>query len=195
MNVREHDDSSLQSDNDTIGAAGATSCEAEAEAAEEKIERLSKALAEAEARSKEYLDGWQRERASFANYRKRIEQERESLSLAGCAEAICEMLPVFDDLTRACDSMPDDIAAHPWANGICLAVRKFEQALDRLGVQPIEAKGCHFDPRIHEAVTYEEAEGCEAGEVIGEVERGFKMGDRILRCSRVRVARGKNEAD
>jgi len=195
VNVREHDDSRLQPDNEAIGTAGAASHAAEAEAMEEKIERLSKALAETEAQSKEYLEGWQRERASFANYRKRIEQERESLSLAGCADAVCEMLPVFDDLTRACNNIPDDIANHPWANGICLAVRKFEQALDRLGVQPIEAKGCRFDPRIHEAVTYEEAEGCKEGEVIEEVVRGFKMGDRILRCSRVRVARGRNEAD
>ena len=198
MSVREPNDAEKSTDfprnglQSGDGPAGAAGREAGAETVEATMERLSKALADAEAQSKQYLDGWQRERAAFANYRKRIEQERESLSLAGCADAVCEMLPVLDDLTRACDSVPREVAEHPWAGGVCMVVRKFEQALDRLGVQPIEAKGCRFDPSLHEAVTHEEAEGRTEGEVIGEVVRGFKMGDRVLRCSRVRVAKSRD---
>lgn len=153
----------------------------------------SERLAEAEAKAQEYLDGWQRERAAFANYRRRLEQERGGLAHSITADVVCQLLPVLDDLRRACDNVPDDIAEHPWAAGVCLTLQKFEQTLERLGVEPIEIEGCRFDPQLHEALTHEEAEGFGEGEIIGEILRGFRMGDRVLRCSVVRVAKGQSD--
>jgi molecular chaperone GrpE len=157
------------------------------------VESLARALAEAEAKAKENLDGWQRERASFANYRRRSEQERAGLASEGCADAICRLLPVLDDLERACESVPAQLRGETWVQGVCMVLRKFEQAIESLGVQPIEAEGQRFDPAIHEAITHEESDEHAEGEVVGEVARGFRLGDRVLRCSRVRVARGRTD--
>jgi molecular chaperone GrpE len=164
----------------------------------QRVQELEAALAEAEGKAREYLDGWQRERASFANYRRRIEQERESLSQAAYEEVLGHMLPLLDDLDRACREIPPEIEGHPWVQGIVLIRRRFEQVLQQLGVEPIQARGCKFDPQLHEAISYEEAEGYEEGDIIDEVRRGFRLGERVLRCSAVRVAKARgcaNELD
>jgi molecular chaperone GrpE len=169
--------------------------EANAEAADERIQlerriaELEAALAEAEQKSREYLDGWQRERASFANYRRRTEEEQANRAQLAQEDLICRFLPLLDDLDRACEDIPEEIADHPWVKGTCLIERKFRQLLDSLGVEQIEAVGCKFDPHLHEAITHEEAEGFEEGDIIGEVLKGYRVGDRILRCSVVRVAK------
>jgi molecular chaperone GrpE len=152
---------------------------------------LEQRLAEAEGKAKEHLDGWQRERASFANYRRRIETERESLSQAAYAEVICQFLPVLDDLERAVGKVPESEKSQPWVQGVSLVARKFEQTLRDLGVEPIVTQGSKFDPTVHEALTHEAAEGYAEGDIVGELARGFKLGGRILRCSRVRVAKSQ----
>ncbi|MHB0877062.1 MAG: nucleotide exchange factor GrpE [Anaerolineae bacterium] len=157
--------------------------------------QLAKELAEAQAKATEYLDGWQRERAAFANYRKRAEQERAAVSQEACADVVCQLLPVLDDLARACDNIPAEIAGNTWANGVCMVLRKLEQTIERLGVEPISVEGATFDPSLHEALTHEEAPGFGEGDVIGEVTRGYRLGNRVLRCSLVRVAKGNRSAD
>lgn len=146
-------------------------------------------LAELKAKAAEYLDGWQRERAAFANYRRRIEQERASFSQDAVADVVCQLLPVLDDLSRACAGIPADIRGNPWVEGVCMVLRKLEQTLDRLGVEPIPTEGAAFDPSVHEALTHEESSGYRDGEIIGEVARGYRIGNRVLRCSLVRVAK------
>jgi molecular chaperone GrpE len=152
--------------------------------------QLTKELAEAKAKADEYLDGWQRERAAFANYRKRTEQERASVNQDASADVVCQLLPVIDDLSRACDNIPPEVASSPWAGGVCMVLRKLEQTLRRLGVEPIQTEGTAFDPNVHEALTHEEGSGLGEGQVIGEVTRGYRLGNRVLRCSLVRVAKG-----
>ena len=161
----------------------------EVAALREEILRLTEALEEAEARAREYLDGWQRERASFANYRRRIVQERESLSLAAYEEVICQFLPLLDDLERACQTAPQELKDHPWVDGLWMVLRKFEKTLENLGVEPIESEGAKFNPELHDAITHEQAEGYSEGDIIDTVTRGFRLGDRVLRCSVVRVAK------
>jgi len=160
----------------------------------EENEALRQQNANLQAEVKQYLDGWQRERASFANYRKRIQEEKESLSGAAYAEAIAAILPLFDDLELACKNIPDDIADHPWVEGMRMVLRRFERVLEQLGVEAIEAVGCKFDAEMHEALTHEEVEGYDEGDIIEEITRGFKLGDRVLRPARVRVARGRTSA-
>lgn len=170
-------------------AAESTEAADEPVQAEQRLQELKDALATAEDKAREYLDGWQRERASFANYRRRVEEERATASQAAMEDLICRFLPLLDDLERACADIPKDIAEHPWVQGTCLVERKFRQLLTSLGVEQIEAAGCKFDPQVHEAITHEEAEGFTEGDVIGEVLKGYRLGDRILRCSVVRVAK------
>ncbi|NPV06326.1 MAG: nucleotide exchange factor GrpE [Anaerolineae bacterium] len=178
-------------DQESLGAAemDAPATEERVCQLEQRIGELEASLAEAERQAKEYLDGWQRERASFANYRRRIEEERTSISQAALEDFICQFLPLLDDLERACGDIPEELAGHPWVEGVRMVERKFRQLLESLGVEEIEAEGCKFDPEVHEAITHEEAEGFAEGDVIGQVLKGYRLGDRILRCSVVRVAK------
>lgn len=152
-------------------------------------EELEAAVAALEQQAQEYLDGWQRERAAFANYRRRIDEERGTMTRVATEDLVCQLLPLLDDLDRASEAIPKEVTAHPWVQGVTLVQRKFHQLLESLGVERIEATGCKFDPEVHEAITHEETSTHDEGDVIGEVLRGYRMGDRVLRCSVVRVAK------
>jgi len=145
-------------------------------------------LAEAEAKAAEYLDGWQRARAEFANARKRLERERaESYANAG-ASFVTKLLPVIDDLKRAVDKAPAEITDNPWFEGLDLVNRKLQSMLEAMDVRPIEALGQPFDPNLHEALALREAEGVESGTVIEELQTGYRLGDRVIRPSLVNVS-------
>ncbi len=162
----------------------------EAELTAPDVGALERSLSDTEAKAKEYLDGWQRERAAFANFRRRTDEERASTRQSALEDVVCSILPLLDDLARACDDVPAGMVGHPWVNGVCMVRRKFEKFLADQGVEAIEAEGCKFDPNMHEAITHEPSRKHEEGEVIGEVTKGYRLGDRILRCSVVRVAKG-----
>lgn len=162
--------------------------EGELEAAP-SIEQLQQQLAEAQAQAAEYLDGWQRARAEFANYRRRQEAERELQAQLATAGLLTQLLPVLDDLERALNAAPDSAQGQSWLEGVQLIKRKLELVLESQGVRPIETAGHVFDPAYHEAVASEEAEGYEDGQIIAEVRRGYMLGERVLRPAMVRVAR------
>lgn len=179
-------------------AAGAPAEEAgerpqpEAEAApveQGELERLQQELEEARAQAAEYLEGWQRTQAEFANYRKRQEAERRQWTQMSNAALIGKVLPVLDDLERAIQTLPSGLEKLTWVEGIFLIKRRLEMILESEGVKPIETQGKTFDPLYHEAVTYEEVEGFEDGQIIGEIQRGYMLGDRVIRPALVRVAR------
>ncbi len=159
------------------------------ESPEEELARLRRELEEAKARAAEYLDGWQRTQAEFANYRKRQEAEFLQRVQMNNAVLIARILPVLDDLERAVQTVPSGLQMLTWVDGIFLIKRKLEAILEMEGVRPIETAGKSFDPLYHEAVTYEEAPGYEEGQIIGEVQRGYMLGERVLRPALVRVAR------
>ncbi len=163
----------------------------ESEPAQEENElgRLQKELEEACAQAAEYLEGWQRTKAEFANYRKRQEVERVQLTQMSNAVLIGRLLPVVDDLERALATIPQGIRTLTWIDGSALIKRKLDLLLESEGVEPIETEGKTFDPLYHEAVTYEEMEGYEDGQIIGEVQRGYMLGERVIRPALVRVAR------
>ena len=190
VRVRDENETGSDLPDDPGTPLGERAPSTDAEREQQSTEGLARTLAEAEAQAKLNLDGWQRERASFANYRRRVEQERAALSQEGCAEAVCRLLPILDDLELACRNVPPELINHPWADGVCMIPRKFGQVIEQLGVQVIEAEGRHFDPTLHEAITHEDTGQHAEGKIIGEVARGFRLGDRVLRCSKVRVAKG-----
>jgi len=142
------------------------------------------------AQAAENLDGWQRARAEFTNYKRRVEAERTELAANAGAEALKRVLPAVDDFERAMQTLPDDLKDNPWINGVAMVQRKLNAALEQSGIAPIVTNpGDSFDPNIHEAITHEDSEQFGSEQIIGEVQRGYKLGDRILRPALVRVAR------
>jgi molecular chaperone GrpE len=157
--------------------------------AEAEVElTLEEKLAAAEAQAAEYLDGWQRSRAEYANARKRLERQRaEAFSHAAVAHATT-LLPILDDFDRALDNVPQNIAGDGWFEGIVLVRRKLQKLLDDLKVEPIEALGQPFDPNFHEALGLKDVDGAESGTVIEELQTGYRIGDRVIRPALVNVA-------
>ena len=102
-----------------------------------------------------------------------------------------KILPIVDDFERALATLPDDLSQLTWCEGVFLIKAKLDAILDSEGVKPLETEGGKFDPLYHEAVTYEEASGYEEGRIIGEVQRGYMLGERVLRPALVRVAKAQ----
>jgi molecular chaperone GrpE len=138
----------------------------------------------------EYYDLLLRKSAEFDNYRKRSERDRQSLSDAAAASVIEELLPLMDDLERALKADTGADAVNAYRRGVELIHKQLGEILRKRGVRPIEALGADFDPYFHQAVTYEPAEGRRDGEVTEEFRRGYMLGDRLLRPSMVKVAKG-----
>jgi molecular chaperone GrpE len=163
--------------------------EGESLAEEETTEvTLEARLAEVEALAAEYLDGWQRSRAELANYKKRIDRERTQWADTVTIEVINLFLPAIDDMERALGNLPPEVADEPWLEGIKLIYRKLLATLEALNVTEIEAEGQFFDPALHEAVTHEESDAHEEGQIIGVIQKGYMLNDRVVRPARVRVA-------
>jgi len=150
---------------------------------------LQAELTQVRAQADEYLDGWQRARAEFANYKKRIERDQEEARGRAAAALLAKILPVEDDLRRAVHERPEAEGYPHWADGIELIQRKLAALLEAEGVEVIPADGVAFDPALHEAVTYEPSNDHKEGEIIEVIQQGYRLGERVLRPARVRVAR------
>lgn len=153
------------------------------------VAQLQNDLAAAETKAEEYLQGWQRERSDFANYRRRIEREQSSGTQNALGNAIRRYLDIADDLERALKNRPADGDGAAWAQGVDFIYRKLLAAFDADGIKLIEAEGKDFDPSLHEAISQEDSPEHESGQVIGVVQTGYTLGERVLRPARVRVAR------
>ena len=164
------------------------------EAVEEltELEQLEQALEEAKAEAEEYLDGWRRAQAEFSNYKKRQRAEQTKVRELANANLLRKLLPVLDDFDRAIATMPKGVEKLSWTQGLLMVRRKLEAILETEGVEAVETEGASFDPHYHEAVTHEEMPGYEEGQIIGEVQKGYVLGDRVLRPALVRVAKASS---
>ncbi|HYM25029.1 MAG TPA: nucleotide exchange factor GrpE [Vicinamibacterales bacterium] len=136
----------------------------------------------------DYYDRWMRKAAEFENYRKRVERERREQADQAVLDLLQELLLVVDDFDRATAlQAPGDAAAYK--KGVALIHSKLHDLLKKQGVRPIEALGADFDPNVHQAVMHEAAPGHRDNEVIGELRKGYMMGDRLLRPAMVKVAK------
>ena len=148
---------------------------------------LEDQVAQAKEDAQKYLANWQRAEADFQNYKKRVDQERDENRRFASAALVMNTLPILDDLERALMSVDAHLAGLTWLDGIRLIYRKLQLILENAGVSAIEVEGQQFDPRYHEAVMH--ADGPE-GMVLAEVQRGYKLHDRVLRPAMVVVGRG-----
>jgi molecular chaperone GrpE len=156
----------------------------------EDVESLKNALAQEKAKGEDYLANWQRAQADFVNYKRRVEQERNETTKFANAMFVLNLLPVLDDLERALENVSTKLAGFTWVEGIRLIYRKLQAVLQGHGLTEIEALGQPFDPNLHEAVLYGEGE---EGIVIEELQKGYKLHERVLRPTMVKVGGSKEE--
>jgi len=152
-------------------------------------------VTERQAKADEYLDKYRRSVAEFANYRRRQDREREGEARRISMQVLRRLLPPLDDLDRALDSVPPEHRDSPWVEGVRLIDRKLRGILDEFHVKPIEAAGKPFDPRYHSALLQEESDTHPEGVVMEELQRGYIMGDDVLRPSVVKVSKGPRPSD
>lgn len=155
--------------------------------AEEGELSLTAQLEQAELRAEEYLDSLKRERASFQNYRRRVEHERLEQQRVATGNVLVKLLPIVDDFHRAMEAIPED-QRNEWFEGVALIQRKLERFMQDEGVTEIAALGQAFDPNFHEAVGVDSDTEAESGTVTQVLQRGYQHGDRVLRPAMVRVA-------
>lgn len=152
---------------------------------------LKKLLQQERDKAAEYLDNWRRAAADFSNYKKRIEKDNAEFTKFANTTLITRLLPILDDFERAFQTVPDNLRALTWVDGIFLIARKMTAILETEGLKPIEALNQPFDPRLHEAVIHEETDQHEDGIVIAELQKGYKLNDRVIRPTLVKVAKKK----
>jgi len=153
------------------------------------VDELQARVARLEKETEDYRDKWLRATADYKNFKRRTDQERADLIRGASAGLLLKLLPVLDDLERAYSGVPDDIAASPWFEGFKLIKQKLHTVLESEGVTPIQALGQEFDPNQHEAVIYEESGDGTEGKVVAELQKGYKLRDRVLRPTMVKVGK------
>ena len=158
---------------------------------DEELIQLRSERDQALVKANEYLEGWQRERAEFFNYKKRMERELSQGGQNVFGNAIRRYLDIADDLARALknSNRPMEGNGAIWAEGIDLIHRKLVGAFEADGVKMIDIEGKYFDPNLHEAISNEDSPDHESGQIIDVVQPGYILGERVIRPARVRVAR------
>jgi molecular chaperone GrpE len=164
--------------------------EDQAEDAVDELAVLQEELEQAKAKEAEYLDGWQRARAELANARKRFQRDQVQAYTNAQADVLKHVLPIVDDFERAIETLPDNLSGLTWIEGVLMIRRKLDMLLEQSGVTPIDAIGEEFDPFAHQAVTHEPSDTVPPGHVIAELQKGYKISERVLRHSMVRVSCG-----
>ena len=149
--------------------------------------RLKELLEDERAKAQTYMQNWQRAAADFQNFKRRVEEERSEVARFASAALVINLLPLIDDLDRALHNIDAHLAGLTWVDGIRLIHRKFQAVLEMTGVEEIEADGQTFDPSLHEAVSQGPGE---ENKVIAVVQKGYKLGDRVIRPAMVVVGNG-----
>lgn len=163
---------------------------AEAAAPAEQGNGVTQAMYDAlQTQAQEYLEGWQRNRAEFANYKKRVEREMKDSYGNAAGSVLKDILPAIDDFERAMSSVPEALKDDKWVGGVGMVLRKFNKILDDYNVTVVDPVGEVFDPNRHEAIGMDDSDSVAAGHVTATMQKGYVLGDRVLRPALVRVAK------
>ena len=152
---------------------------------------LDALLADTSRERDEYLDLAKRTKADFENFRKRMAGEVQAASLRGKSEVVREVVPVLDDLERAIEAEgldPEGDSEDALAHGVLLVFRGLREALSRAGAEALDPKGEKFDPTAHEALSTLKVEGAESGTVVEVMQKGYRLGEQLVRPARVVVS-------
>lgn len=150
---------------------------------------LKQQLEEERAKSADFQDKWRRAMADMSNYRKRAEKDATEMTRFANSVLIARILPVLDDFDRAFQTLPPNLRDLTWVDGIMLIQRKLNAILEAEGLKPIEALNKPFDPNFHEAVIHEVNDQVDEGTVIGELQKGYTLNDKVLRPTLVKVSK------
>ncbi len=194
------DDSSNSADPaDEEGAA--SGLPDDVEALTDEVEALREEVDGLKAEREELNERLLRKAAELENVRRRMDREKKRRHVAGKETVLESMLEVLDDFERSLDAAQNlDVSEDPESayetlkGGVEMVYRKFQDQLQSLGVEPIEAEGQPFDEQLHEAMMRQPSDDVEPGNVLQEVQKGYTMGDRVLRHSRVVVAAEPSES-
>jgi len=147
------------------------------------------AVAAEQAKTEDANQKFLRVQADFSNFKRRSESEREQQARFGTQLLVGELLPVLDNFERALTTIPEEVGALPWTDGLRLIDRQLRGTLEKQGLKAIEAVGAKFDPAQHEAIISEESPDHADDEVIAELRRGYMLHDRVVRPTLVKVAK------
>ena len=150
-------------------------------------EDLTSALEKEKERADKNLANWQRAQADLANYKKRVEVEKQELAKFANAALVGSLISLVDDFQRARATVPDSILGMTWVEGLFLIERKLLSTLEASGLSEIKAMDEDFDPNLHEAVMHGEGPD---GKVIEEFQKGYKLHERVIRPAMVKVGQG-----
>jgi molecular chaperone GrpE len=157
----------------------------------DRIATLEVELEKERAAATDYMQRWQRAQADYSNFRRRTEQERDQQQKLYRAQALAIILPALDTLERAFAALPATLRGYSWIDGVALAQLQLEGTLRGAGVEPIEVEvGAEFDPRRHEAIGEIESAEVPAARVAAMIQRGYALGDLLLRPALVQISRG-----
>jgi molecular chaperone GrpE len=161
---------------------------------EQEAERLAlcEQLEQSQAKADEYLDGWQRARAEFSNYRRREEQRRQQMEGAIKARVLASFLPAMDDLDRAFQAVPEEVHDSPWVKGLSLVEHKLQATMATEGVSRMDVQsGDAFDPNYHQAVLHSPSPQYGEGQIVDVLQCGYMLQETVLRPAMVHVSSGK----
>ena len=153
----------------------------------EEFETAKAHIAKLQKEKDETVTLLQRNQADFDNFRRRNATIRADSYEEGKRECIKQLLPALDNFDRALESDGAGSDGDGWREGVCMACRQLHELLGKLGMEEVDASG-KFDPNLHEAVMQEQVEGKESGEILAVLQKGYRVGDKIIRHSMVKVA-------
>jgi molecular chaperone GrpE len=148
-------------------------------------------LADTQRERDEYLDLAKRTKADFENFRRRMTSEVQAAGARGKAEVLRGVLPVLDDLERALQAAgldPEGDSDDGLAHGVLLVFRSLRDTLTKNGIEAVDPTGEKFDPQFHEALSTQQADGVESGTVVETMQKGYRLGEQLIRPARVVVA-------
>jgi molecular chaperone GrpE len=157
----------------------------------DRITALEAELEKEHAAATDYMQRWQRAQADYSNFRRRTEQERDQQQKLYRAQALAFLLPALDTLERAFATLPETLRGYSWIDGVALVQLQLEGTLRGAGVEPLEVEvGAEFDPRRHEAIGEVASAEVPAGRVAAVIQRGYALGDLLLRPTLVQLSHG-----
>ncbi|MFC1656789.1 nucleotide exchange factor GrpE [Patescibacteria group bacterium] len=127
--------------------------------------------------------------ADFDNFRRRSEDEKDQIRETAKADSILEIVPVLDNFERSLKHTPKELEESDWVVGITYIHKQLTEILNREGLEKTNTKNADFDPNLHEAVSYEKSKKHTKDQIIDEIESGYKLGSKVIKPAKVRVAK------
>jgi molecular chaperone GrpE len=150
---------------------------------------LQQELADSQTKAAEYLEGWRRAKADYANVQRDAQKRHEELSAFAKVSFVSDMLPIFENFNQALKHIPKDNLKDDWAIGLGYIKKQFEDFLKNLDIEQIKTVGEKFDPQLHEALALEENPDFETDIIFEEISAGYTLNGRVIVPAKVKVAK------